>query len=198
MTVLPRGRGGWMTNGRRYPGRFVSGRFATLAAAALVLAVVGGCSSKQSGAAGQGGGSGASGIGENGLGANGSGSLNQFQKGSLGAGGQGPLSDIHFEYNDYSIRAQDGEILKTNANWLTKNNGARVQIEGHCDNRGSEEYNIALGAKRAQAAKDYLETLGIGADRMSTISYGKELPICNEDTDECWGQNRRDHFVVQQ
>jgi peptidoglycan-associated lipoprotein len=197
MTVLPRGRGGWMTNGRRYPGRFVSGRFATLAAAALVLAVVGGCSSKQSGAAGQGG-AGASGIGENGLGANGSGSLNQFQKGSLGAGGQGPLSDIHFDYNDYSIRAQDGEILKTNANWLTKNTGSRVQIEGHCDNRGSEEYNIALGAKRAQAAKDYLETLGIGADRMSTISYGKELPICNEDTDECWGQNRRDHFVVQQ
>ena len=198
MTVLPRGRGGWVTNGRRYPGRFVSGRFATLAAAALVLAVVGGCSSKQSGAAGQGGGSGASGIGENGLGPNGSSSLQALQKGTLGQNGQGPVSDIHFEYNDYSIRAQDGEILKTNANWLTKNTGSRVQIEGHCDNRGSEEYNIALGAKRAQAAKDYLETLGIGADRMSTISYGKELPICNEDTDECWGQNRRDHFVVQQ
>jgi peptidoglycan-associated lipoprotein len=197
MTVLPRGRGGWVTNGRRYPGQFVSGRFATLAAAALVLAIVGGCSSKQSGAAGQGG-AGASGIGENGLGANGSGSLNQFQKGTLGQNGQGPLSDIHFDYNDYSIRAQDGEILKTNANWLTKNTGSRVQIEGHCDNRGSEEYNIALGAKRAQVAKDYLETLGVGADRMSTISYGKELPICNEDTDECWGQNRRDHFVVQQ
>jgi peptidoglycan-associated lipoprotein len=197
MTVLPRGRGG-LTTDRRYPGRFGSGRFVTLAAAAVVLAVVGGCSSKQSGAAGQGGGSGASGIGENGLGANGSGSLNQFQKGSLGAGGQGPLSDIHFDYNDYSIRAQDGEILKTNANWLTKNTGSRVQIEGHCDNRGSEEYNIALGAKRAQAAKDYLETLGIGADRMSTISYGKELPVCTEDTDECWAQNRRDHFVVQQ
>jgi peptidoglycan-associated lipoprotein len=197
MTVLPRGRGGWVTNGRRYPGQFAFGRFATLAAAALVLAIVGGCSSKQSGAAGQGG-AGASGIGENGLGANGSGSLNQFQKGTLGQNGQGPLSDIHFDYNDYSIRAQDGEILKTNANWLTKNTGSRVQIEGHCDNRGSEEYNIALGAKRAQAAKDYLETLGVGADRMSTISYGKELPICNEDTDECWAQNRRDHFVVQQ
>jgi peptidoglycan-associated lipoprotein len=196
MTVLPRGRGGRVTNGRRYPGRFVSGRFATLAAAALMLAMAAGCSSKQSGAAGQGG-SGTSGIGENELGANGS-SLTKFQKGQLGAGGQGPLTDIHFDYNDYSIREQDGEILKHNANWLTSNTGARVQIEGHCDNRGSEEYNIALGAKRAQAAKDYLETLGIASDRMSTISYGKELPLCNEDTDECWAQNRRDHFVVQQ
>ena len=88
--------------------------------------------------------------------------------------------------------------LKSNADWMSKNSAARVQIEGHCDDRGSEEYNIALGAKRAQAAKDYLETLGITADRMSTISYGKELPICTEDTDECWAQNRRDHFVVQE
>src|ERR1700674_2811895 len=183
MTVLPRGRGGWVTNGRRYPGQFVSGRFATLAAAALVLAIVGGCSSKQSGAAGQGG-AGTSGIGENGLGPNGSGSLQALQKGTLGQNGQGPLSDIHFEYNDYSIRAQDGEILKSNADWLTKNTGSRVQIEGHCDNRGSEEYNIALGAKRAQAAKDYLETLGIPADRMSTISYGKELPLCHDHVED--------------
>ena len=119
-------------------------------------------------------------------------------KGNAGCQRPGPLSDIHFDYNDYSVRAQDGEILKSNADWITKNSGTRVQIEGHCDDRGSEEYNIALGAKRAQAAKDYLETLGIAADRMSTISYGKELPVCTEDTDECWAQNRRDHFVVQQ
>jgi len=192
MTVLPRGRGGLVDNGRRL------GRFTALAAAAIVLAMVAGCSSKQSGAgAGQGNAGGPGGIGESGLGANGSSSLSQFQKGTLGAG-QGPLSDIHFDYNDYSVRAQDGEILKSNADWITKNSAARVQIEGHCDNRGSEEYNIALGAKRAQAAKDYLETLGITADRMSTISYGKELPVCTEDTDECWAQNRRDHFVVQQ
>ncbi|MGA8568186.1 MAG: peptidoglycan-associated lipoprotein Pal [Candidatus Binataceae bacterium] len=180
-----------MDNGRRL------GRFTAIAAAVMMLAMVAGCSSKQSGAgAGTPGGPG--GIGENGLGANGSSSLNQFQKGTLGANGQGPLSDIHFDYNDYSVRAQDGEILKSNADWMGKNSAARVQIEGHCDNRGSEEYNIALGAKRAQAAKDYLETLGVTADRMSTISYGKELPVCTEDTDECWAQNRRDHFVVQQ
>jgi peptidoglycan-associated lipoprotein len=173
------------------------GRFAAIAAAAMMLAMVAGCSSKQSGAgAGTPGGPG--GIGTNELGANGGTSLERFKTGQLGANGQGPLSDIHFDYNDYSVRAQDGEILKSNADWMGKNSAARVQIEGHCDNRGSEEYNIALGAKRAQAAKDYLETLGVTADRMSTISYGKELPVCTEDTDECWAQNRRDHFVVQQ
>jgi peptidoglycan-associated lipoprotein len=193
MTLLPRGRGGLVDNGRRL------GRLTSMVAAAMMLAMVAGCSSKQSGAgAGAGGPGGPGGIGENGLGPNGSSSLNRFQKGTLDANGQGPLSDIHFDYNDYSVRAQDGEILKSNADWITKNSGTRIQIEGHCDDRGSEEYNIALGAKRAQAAKDYLETLGIAADRMSTISYGKELPVCTEDTDECWAQNRRDHFVVQQ
>jgi len=173
------------------------GRFAAIAAAAMMLAMVAGCSSKQSGAGAGAGNTGPGGLNENGMGPNGS-SLSNFQKGTLGANEQGPLSDIHFDYNDYSVRAQDGEILKSNADWMGKNSAARVQIEGHCDNRGSEEYNIALGAKRAQAAKDYLETLGVTADRMSTISYGKELPVCTEDTDECWAQNRRDHFVVQQ
>jgi peptidoglycan-associated lipoprotein len=191
MTLLPHGRGGLVDDGRRL------GRFAAIAAAAMMLAVVAGCSSKQSGAgAGTPGGPG--GLNENELGGNSGTSLNRFQKGTLGPNEHGPLSDIHFDYNDYSVRAQDGEILKSNADWMSKNSAARVQIEGHCDNRGSEEYNIALGAKRAQAAKDYLETLGITADRMSTISYGKELPVCTEDTDECWAQNRRDHFVVQQ
>jgi peptidoglycan-associated lipoprotein len=163
----------------------------------MALAMVAGCSSKQNTGASQvpvGG----PGLGENGLGANGSSSLNRFQNGTLGANGQGPLGDIYFDYNDYSVRAQDGQILKSNADWLSQHSAAHVQIEGHCDDRGSEEYNIALGAKRAQAAKDYLETLGVGADRMSTISYGKELPVCTEETDECWAQNRRDHFVVQQ
>ena len=193
MTLLPRGRGGLVDNGRRL------GRLTAMVGAAMMLAMIAGCSSKQSGAgAGAGGPGGSGGIGENGLGPNGSSSLNRFQKGTLDANGQGPLSDIHFDYNDYSVRAQDGEVLKSNADWITKNSGTRVQIEGHCDDRGSEEYNIALGAKRAQAAKDYLETLGIAADRMSTISYGKELPVCTEETDECWAQNRRDHFVVQQ
>ncbi|MGH7931649.1 MAG: peptidoglycan-associated lipoprotein Pal, partial [Candidatus Binataceae bacterium] len=112
--------------------------------------------------------------------------------------GQGPLSDIHFGFNEYTVEPQDGDVLRDNAKWIESHPNTRVQIEGHCDDRGSEEYNIALGAKRAQAAKDYLQTLGIAADRMSTISYGKELPICTEETDDCWAQNRRDHFVVLQ
>ncbi len=190
MTVLPRGRGGWAADRRGYR------RAALVVAAALALALAGGCSSQKEAQPAQG--AGGPGMGENGVGAGGGSSLGQFQKGMLGQGGQGPLSDIHFDYNDYSIRAQDGEILKSNADWLSKHPQSRVQIEGHCDNRGSEEYNLALGAKRAQAAKDYLTTLGVAADRMSTISYGKELPLCTEDTDDCWAQNRRDHFVVGQ
>ena len=125
-------------------------------------------------------------------------SLEKFKQGSLGGGQGGPLTDIHFDYNAYTIEAQDGSILKQNASWLQKNPQTNVQVEGHCDDRGSEEYNIALGAKRAQAAKDYLETLGVNGSRISTISYGKELPLCTEHNEACWAQNRRDHFVVQQ
>jgi peptidoglycan-associated lipoprotein len=131
------------------------------------------------------------------MGGTGGNSLQQYKQGVLGQNGeQGPLSDIHFDYNDYTVREQDGPVLRANADWLQKNPNTRVQIEGHCDERGSEEYNIALGAKRAQAAKDYLQTLGVAGDRMSTISYGKELPLCTEHTEDCWAENRRDHFAV--
>jgi len=167
-----------------------------LAAAILALAVAG-CSSKKSPGAGEGGpGSNPAGLGQEGMGGAGGSSLSRFQKGQLGSGEQGPLSDIHFDYNDYTVRQQDSEILHNNADWMQKNPNRRVQIEGHCDDRGSEEYNIALGAKRAQAAKEYLQTLGIAGDRMSTISYGKELPLCTEHTEDCWTENRRDHFAV--
>lgn len=190
MTLLRRGRGGWVA---RRPG---CGQTALIAAAALALALAGCSSQKTPAQTGQG--ATQPGMGQKGIGSGGGTSLSQFQKGTLGHGGQGPLSDIHFDFNDYSIRAQDGQILQSNADWLSKHPNTRVQIEGNCDNRGSEEYNLALGAKRAQAAKDYLETLGIAGDRMSTISYGKELPLCTENTDECWAENRRDHFVVGQ
>ena len=185
-----RGRDGWAIE---------LGALTRAAGVALVVAALalGGCSSKKNGAAGANGANGSQ-LGENGMGAGGGSSLAQAQNGTLGSGAQGPLSDIHFDYNDSTIRAQDGEILKSNADWLQKNANTRVQIEGHCDARGSEEYNIALGAKRAQAAKDYLQTLGIQGDRMSTISYGKELPLCTDQTEDCWEQNRRDHFVVSQ
>jgi peptidoglycan-associated lipoprotein len=191
MIRVHRGRGGWRNSG--------SGSAWMGGLAALILAVaLFGCSSKKNGANGAGGPGGEGGIGSEGVGGTGGSSLAGLQSGTLGQGGQGPLTDIHFDYNDFTIRPQDGEILRSNADWLTKHGASRVQIEGHCDDRGSEEYNIALGAKRAQAAKDYLQTLGISPDRMSTISYGKELPVCTEENDDCWEQNRRDHFVVSQ
>ncbi len=187
MTAVQRGRGGWVNSGGAFAGS------AAIALLCIVLAAATGCSSKKSGQPGAGEGAGQ--LGESGTGAGGS--LEQFQKGTLG-GAQGPLTDIHFAYNEYTIQPQDGSILHGNATWLSAHPNTRVQVEGHCDERGSEEYNIALGAKRAQAAKDYLVTLGISGDRISTISYGKELPLCTEHEESCWSQNRRDHFVVSQ
>lgn len=115
---------------------------------------------------------------------------------SLEADKGGPLADIHFGYNEYTIQPQDSSILQSNANWLRAHPNSNVQIGGNCDERGSEDYNIALGAKRAQSAKEYLVTMGISPSRITTISYGKELPICHESNEDCWQQNRRDHFVV--
>jgi peptidoglycan-associated lipoprotein len=126
---------------------------------------------------------------------NGTSSLEDWEKGLIPGKG-GPLSDIHFGYNDSIIQDQDGSVLRSNASWLQAHPQTKVQVEGYCDERGSEEYNIALGAKRAQAGKDYLATLGISENRMSTISYGKELPLCTEHDESCWAQNRRDHFSV--
>lgn len=173
-----------------------------LALIILFAAVAGaGCSSKktETNAPGVGpNGGGQPGLGQENMGAGGGSSLSRFQKGTLGEGDQGPLSDIHFDYDAYTVRSEDGDVLRANADWLQKNPQSHVQIEGHCDDRGSEEYNLALGARRAQAAKDYLQTLGIAGERMSTISYGKELPLCTDATEECYGQNRRDHFAVTQ
>lgn len=122
--------------------------------------------------------------------------IEDFSKtGTIGGGG-GPLSDIHFAYNDYTLQPQDTSILRSNASWLQQHPNTNVQVEGNCDERGSEEYNIALGSKRAQAAKDYLTTLGISPGRISTISYGKELPLCQEHDESCSQRNRRDHSVV--
>jgi peptidoglycan-associated lipoprotein len=87
-------------------------------------------------------------------------------------------------------------MLKASAAWLKANPSARVEIEGHCDERGTSEYNLALGAKRAQTAKDYLVSLGITGQRISTISYGEELAACRQQTEDCYQQNRRDRFVV--
>jgi len=109
---------------------------------------------------------------------------------------EGPLKDIHFNFDSAALSEEARSTLRTDADWLKANATARIQIEGHCDDRGTAEYNMALGAKRAQAAMDYLATLGIAANRMSTISYGEEIPVCKENNEACWAKNRRARFVV--
>jgi peptidoglycan-associated lipoprotein len=124
-----------------------------------------------------------------------SGSLDQLREGKSPVT-SGPLKDVFFEFDRYDLRADARDVLKGNADWLKKNPSARVEIEGHCDDRGTNEYNLALGAKRSQAVKDYLVTLGISNERLSTISYGEEIPVCKEQSEDCRGKNRRARFVV--
>lgn len=123
-------------------------------------------------------------------------SLDQLKKGgAVGTPSSSPLKDVYFDFDRYDLRADARNVLKANADWLKQNPSATVEIEGHCDERGTAEYNLALGAKRAQSAKDYLTTLGVDAQRLSTISYGQEIPVCSEHTEECWQKNRHDRFV---
>lgn len=123
-------------------------------------------------------------------------SLDSYRQGTLGGGSQGPLDDIYFDYDSYGLSMDARELLNLNAEWLRANPGARIEIEGHCDSRGTIEYNLGLGARRATAVRDYLVSVGISPERMSTISYGKELPLCRDETPSCWAQNRRAHLVV--
>jgi peptidoglycan-associated lipoprotein len=106
------------------------------------------------------------------------------------------LKDIHFDYDKYEIRQEDEGILKENAAFLKKNPKMKIQIEGHCDERGTAEYNLALGERRANHTKKYLVSLGITSDRISTISYGEERPLDPGHNDGAWGKNRRAHIVV--
>lgn len=122
-------------------------------------------------------------------------SLEALRRGET-ADDSGPLKNIYFDFDRFDLRPEARELLKVHAAWLKDNPSGRVEIEGHCDERGTNEYNLALGLKRAQAAKDYLATLGVAADRLSTISYGEELPFCKEQTEQCWQRNRRSRFVV--
>jgi peptidoglycan-associated lipoprotein len=108
------------------------------------------------------------------------------------------LKDVFYEFDRYDLSADARATLRANADWLKSNPSARVEIEGHCDERGTNEYNLALGAKRAQAAREFLTSLGIPADRLSTISYGEEIPVCREPTEDCWTKNRRARFVILQ
>ena len=106
------------------------------------------------------------------------------------------LKDIHFDFDKYDIRRADEAILKENAVFLKNNPKMKVQIEGHCDERGTVEYNLALGERRANNTKKFLVTLGIPSDRISAISYGKEKPLEKGHDEEAWARNRRAHIVV--
>lgn len=98
---------------------------------------------------------------------------------------------VHFDYNKYDIMDADHAVLQRQAAWLAKYPSVRVTVEGHCDERGTREYNLALGARRANAVKEYLVSLGVSAGRLETISYGKERPMCTESSESCYAQNRR-------
>lgn len=106
------------------------------------------------------------------------------------------LKDIHFDFDKYDVRPEDMAILRENAALLKKYPNVKVQIEGHCDERGTIEYNLALGERRATSTKNYLVSLGISTDRLSTISYGKEKPLDPGHHEEAWAKNRRAHTVI--
>lgn len=106
------------------------------------------------------------------------------------------LREVHFDFDKYEIRPDDAKTLDANAAWLKSNGGNLVLIEGHCDERGTNEYNLALGERRAKATMNYLVSQGIQANRITIISYGEERPACTEKTEACWAKNRRANFLV--
>ncbi len=106
------------------------------------------------------------------------------------------LRDVFFAYDSWTISEDGRQELTRDADWMKSSPSALVKVEGHCDERGTSAYNLVLGEKRAKAARNYLVELGVGANRLSVVSYGKERPSCNEHTESCYQQNRRGHLVV--
>lgn len=106
------------------------------------------------------------------------------------------LRDVFFGYDSWTISEDGRQALSRDADWMKSNLSALVKVEGHCDERGTVAYNLVLGEKRAKAARNYLVELGVGANRLSVVSYGKERPSCNEHAESCYQQNRRGHLVV--
>jgi peptidoglycan-associated lipoprotein len=121
-------------------------------------------------------------------------SINQFEEiGAVAAGG--PLEDVTFEFDSVQLNAKAISILERDAAWAATHPGNRIEVEGHCDERGTSEYNLALGARRARAVVDGLVALGVDSDRLSTVSYGEELPLCKDAHADCWRRNRRARLV---
>jgi peptidoglycan-associated lipoprotein len=107
-----------------------------------------------------------------------------------------PLDDVYFDLDKSEIRDDAKPRLQKDADWMKKWTSTQVSVEGHCDSRGSAEYNLALGSRRANAVKEYLTNLGVPAGRLTVVSKGKEQPVCSENGESCWQQNRRGHFLV--
>jgi peptidoglycan-associated lipoprotein len=106
------------------------------------------------------------------------------------------LKPIYFDFDKYDIRPADARVLDANASWLKSNADQLVLIEGHCDERGTNEYNLALGERRAKSTMNYLVSQGVQASRITIISYGEERPTCAQHNEECWSKNRRAQFLV--
>jgi peptidoglycan-associated lipoprotein len=108
----------------------------------------------------------------------------------------GLLGDVYFDYDRFELRTDARDQLATNARFFKEHPQFVITIEGHCDERGTNEYNLALGEGRASSAGGYLQNLGVPGGRLQTISYGKERPVCGESQEDCWWRNRRAHFVI--
>lgn len=121
-------------------------------------------------------------------------SLEAFQRGQRAPADRfSPVKDVYFEFDRFRLSPEARKTLKVSAKWMREHSSAKILIEGHADNKGSNEYNLALAAKRADAVRGYLVDLGVTANRFSIVSYGEELPLCRDDTEECRGKNRRAH-----
>jgi peptidoglycan-associated lipoprotein len=107
-----------------------------------------------------------------------------------------PLADVSFDYDSAALSDQARSNLDKNAGWLKQWASTRILVEGHCDSRGTNEYNLALGERRADAVRDYLVSLGVPTDRVQVVSKGEEQPFCTEENESCWSQNRRGHFMI--
>ena len=107
-----------------------------------------------------------------------------------------PLDNVFFNYDEAEILPAARSILQRNADWMRRWTSTRIMVEGHCDERGTNEYNLSLGDERASAVRDYLVSLGIPGSRIQTTSKGEEEPSCTAENEGCWSQNRRGHFIV--
>jgi peptidoglycan-associated lipoprotein len=109
---------------------------------------------------------------------------------------QKPLEDVYFDLDKADLSERARASLQKNADWMKKWTSTRVTVEGHADSRGTSEYNLALGERRASAVRDYVVSLGVDLARINVVSYGEERPVCSDENEACWSQNRRAHFVI--